>query len=59
MQSVVDLDEKDDSSTWKRKKKSPAELATQKMPRGNLGLCYLDMSLVNLCGVPSLWMDPR
>jgi hypothetical protein len=27
--------------------------------RGNLGFCPLDMSLLNLCGVPSLWLDPK
>ena len=30
-----------------------------KIMRGNLGFCPLDMSLINLCGVPSIWMDPR
>jgi hypothetical protein len=33
--------------------------AQPKVVRGNLGLCHLDMSLVNICGVPSLWMDPK
>ena len=27
--------------------------------RGNLGFCPIDMSLLNLCGVPSLWMEPK
>jgi hypothetical protein len=27
--------------------------------RGNLGFCPLDMSLLNLCGVPSLWLAPQ
>jgi hypothetical protein len=29
------------------------------MIRGNMGFCPLDMSLINLCGVPSLWMNPK
>lgn len=24
-----------------------------------MGFCPLDMSLINLCGVPSLWLDPK
>lgn len=26
--------------------------------RGNMGFCSIDMSLVNNCGVPSLWFSP-
>ena len=33
--------------------------ASPKVQRGNLGFCPLDMSLLNLCGIPSLWMDPK
>jgi hypothetical protein len=29
------------------------------MLRGNMGLCPIDMSLVNNCGVPSLWINPQ
>ena len=29
------------------------------MIRGNMGFCPLDMSLINLGGVPSLWMNPK
>ena len=32
---------------------------TSKVQRGNLGFCPLDMSLINLCGVPSLWLEPK
>ena len=30
-----------------------------RVPKGNVGYCMLDMSLLNLCGVPSLWLDSR
>jgi len=59
MQSVVDLDDqKEDSKDRKRKKNKEAN-QVGKIQRGNLGLCYIDMSLINLCGVPSIWMDSR
>jgi hypothetical protein len=38
---------------------SPALLAKDKILRGNMGFCPLDMSLVNNCGIPSLWVTPR
>lgn len=43
----------------KKKKKSGLDDSNSKIIRGNLGFCYLDMSLINLCGIPSLWMDQR
>lgn len=41
------------------KKKNKRNSNEAQIYRGNLGFCYIDMSLVNLCGIPSLWMDPR
>ena len=52
MSSVVD----DDIGTYKKAKKGQAQ---SKVKRGNLGFCSLDMSLINLPGIPSLWMDSR
>jgi len=42
-----------------KQRKGSSEEAAAKVLRGNLGFCFLDMSLINLCGVPSLWIDPR
>ena len=56
----IEFDEMHDyklSQTSKRRKKASKDGDNSKIIRGNLGFCYLDMSLVNLCGVPSLWMD--
>lgn len=58
VQPTVDFDEERFMST-PHKKSNSKQQSSNKILRGNLGFCYLDMSLVNLCGIPSLWMDPR
>lgn len=46
-------------SSLNEKKGSIKPVTMSKVQRGNLGFCPLDMSLINLCGVPSLWMEPK
>lgn len=49
---LLTFDEDSSKATKKNSVKS-------RVPKGNVGYCMLDMSLLNLCGVPSLWLDSR
>ena len=57
LQNIVDLSEEPESSRQGKRKRGHVEPSSAPIHRGNLGLCCIDMSLVNLCGIPSLCIN--